>query len=52
MEASEPADGGIGLPMIRALSNSVELRDLGGDGTELGCRKELGRKGVGAGECS
>ena len=35
MEASEPADGGIGLPMIRALSNSVELRDLGGDGTEV-----------------
>jgi serine/threonine-protein kinase RsbW len=35
MEASEQADGGIGLPMIRALSNSVELRDLGGDGTEV-----------------
>ena len=35
MEASEPADGGIGLPMIRALSNSVELRDLGGEGTEV-----------------
>jgi serine/threonine-protein kinase RsbW len=35
MEASEPADGGIGLPMIRALSGSVELRDLGGEGTEV-----------------
>lgn len=35
MPASEPADGGIGLPMIQALAHSVELRDLGGKGTEV-----------------
>lgn len=32
---SEPADGGIGLPVIQALAQRVEVRDLEGDGTEV-----------------
>lgn len=32
---SELADGGIGLPVIHALSNAVELHDLDGGGTEV-----------------
>jgi serine/threonine-protein kinase RsbW len=34
-QASEPADGGIGLPVIQALAHRVEIRSPGGGGTEL-----------------
>jgi serine/threonine-protein kinase RsbW len=34
-EPSESADGGIGLPVIQALAQHVELRDLAGEGTEV-----------------
>jgi serine/threonine-protein kinase RsbW len=32
---SEPADGGIGLPVIQALAHRVEISDLDGAGTEV-----------------
>ncbi len=35
VRSSELADGGIGLPVIQALSHDVELRDLDGSGTEV-----------------
>jgi serine/threonine-protein kinase RsbW len=34
-QASELADGGIGLPVIRALADRVEIRHLDGRGTEV-----------------
>jgi serine/threonine-protein kinase RsbW len=35
VEAGEHASGGIGLPVIQALSSDVEFRDLPGGGTEV-----------------
>jgi serine/threonine-protein kinase RsbW len=40
-QPSEPVDGGIGLPVISALTRDVELRDLAGNGTEVRMRFEL-----------
>jgi serine/threonine-protein kinase RsbW len=44
-DAAEDAIGGIGLPIIRALSLSVEFRKLAGEGTEV--RMEFAAAGTG-----
>src|SRR6185312_10455935 len=35
IQAAEDVSGGIGLPVIQALSDSVEFRDVAGGGTEV-----------------
>ena len=35
MKTAEEVSGGIGLPVIQALSDSVEFRDVPGGGTEV-----------------
>lgn len=40
VQAAEEVSGGIGLPVMAALSDSMELRDLPGGGTEVAMRFE------------
>lgn len=42
VESAEAPSGGIGLPVIKALCDSVEFRDLAGGGTEVAMRFAMG----------